>query len=74
MLDAYEDYKRFCTSLSVTPCTFDDWQISIALLDAHHIPYSSNTGTLWVHDIRKKTSRTDKPYAAFVIQSLREPI
>lgn len=46
MLDAYEEYERFCTSLRVTPCTFDDWQISIALLDGQHIPYTSSTGTL----------------------------
>lgn len=72
MLDAYEEYKRFCIALGVVPCALDDWQVSIALLDGQHIPYISGIGTVWVHDIRKKTRRTDKPYNAFLAQSLQE--
>lgn len=69
MLDAYEEYKQFCTSLGVTPCAFNDWQMFISLLDAQNIPYISSTGSVWVHDIRKKTRRTDKPFKAFLTRA-----
>jgi hypothetical protein len=71
MNDAYEEYEKACMSLGFTPCTFNDWQIQSALIDEHHIPYVSNIGTLWVHDIRKKTQRTDRPFSVFMMRSIR---
>ena len=41
------------------------WQMACTLVPTeHHMPYLSGAGNLWVHDVRKKTRRTDRPLAA----------
>ena len=66
----WADYQAACDELGVTKLEATEWAVTVALLDENHIPYIGSTGVTWVHDVRKKTQRTDVPFGYFLQKSL----
>ncbi|MEN9983605.1 MAG: hypothetical protein RI918_1574 [Pseudomonadota bacterium] len=64
----YASYQALCKELVVTPCEYEQWEITIHLIEEHHLPYISSRSTLWVHDKRRKTLRADKPFGLHLKQ------
>jgi hypothetical protein len=71
VIKQWADYQAACNELGITQLEATEWALISALLDENHIPYTSSTGNTWVHDMRKKTLRTDTPYQHFLMKSLR---
>jgi hypothetical protein len=60
----YASYQLRCAELAVKPCGFEQWQIATALSEPHYLPYITVRDTVWIHDNRKKTLRTDRPLSS----------
>lgn len=73
-LDDHKAYSDACEAHNLTPLPLDaDFAVMCALwsLGPHFIPYLSSTGSTWVHDMRHKTKRRDRPLAIANMEALR---
>lgn len=73
-LAAHAAYVELCEARGLRPLDLGpQWSMICVMweLGPHFIPYLAPTGTVWVRDLRHKTGRRDRPFAAANLAALR---
>mgnify|MGYP006055724449 CR=1 FL=1 len=66
----YNEYLQLCADAQIIPCDIVAAQFYITLCEPSHIPYISESGSVWAHKIGNKTRRSDRPLTFHVQSSL----
>lgn len=70
----HAEYAVLCAARKLIPVPLGaQWEMLREMwsLGPHVIPYISPTGSIWVRDIRHKTSRKDLPWSFANMEALR---
>lgn len=64
ILDAHADYLSICAGAGLKPLELSDFIMvsQVSALGPEMIPYLTGLGTTWVHNIKHKTNRQDRPF------------
>lgn len=71
----HAEYVGLCEARNLTPMPLGvEWSMTIGMwgLGPHFIPYIASTGSVWVRDLRHKTSRKDRPLFVANLLALKE--
>lgn len=74
-MSEFQTYVDLCEKIGLEPVETSlelAALMQLSVLGPDVIPYRSPTGTIWVHNVRHKTKRKDRPFMVANMAALQE--